>query len=51
MSTVLIQHPAETPMKQRLLVMNGQRLVQIEKEGQWATDKVDKAGPVTQRAL
>lgn len=33
-------------MKQRLLVMNGQRLVQIEKEGQWATDKVEKAGPV-----
>ncbi len=33
-------------MKQRLLVMNGQRLVQIEKEGQWATDKVEKAGLV-----
>lgn len=33
-------------MKQRLLVMNGQRLVQIEKEGQWATDKVEKAGQV-----
>lgn len=33
-------------MKQRLLVMNGQRLVQVEKEGQWATDKVEKAGPV-----
>lgn len=33
-------------MKQRVLVMNGQRLVQIEKEGQWATDKVEKAGPV-----
>lgn len=33
-------------MKQRLLVMNGQRLVQTEKEGQWATDKVEKAGPV-----
>jgi len=31
-------------MKQRLLVMNGQRLVQSEKEGQWATDKVEKAG-------
>jgi hypothetical protein len=33
-------------MKQRLLVMNGQRLVQIEKEGQWAIDKVEKAGPL-----
>jgi len=33
-------------MKQRLLVMNGQRLVQSEKEGQWATDKVEKAGPI-----
>jgi hypothetical protein len=33
-------------MKQRLLVMNGQRLVQIEKEGQWATEKVEKAGLV-----
>ncbi|GGE90500.1 KfrB domain-containing protein [Massilia psychrophila] len=33
-------------MKQRLLVMNGQRLVQSEIEGQWATDKVEKAGLV-----
>jgi cell filamentation protein len=33
-------------MKQRLLVMNGQRLVQIEREGQWATDKVEKAAGV-----
>jgi cell filamentation protein len=31
-------------MKQRLLVMNGQRLVQSELAGQWATDKVEKAG-------
>ncbi|MGZ4823088.1 MAG: KfrB domain-containing protein [Terriglobales bacterium] len=33
-------------MKQRLLVMNGQRLVQTEQGGQWATDKVEKAGAV-----
>ncbi len=33
-------------MKQRLLVMNGQRLVQSEQGGQWATDKVEKAGLV-----
>lgn len=33
-------------MKQRLLVMNGQRLVQIEREGQWATEKVEKAAGV-----
>jgi len=31
-------------MKQRLLVMNGQKLVQSEQAGQWATDKVEKAG-------
>lgn len=31
-------------MKQRLLVMNGQRLVQSEQGGQWNTDKVEKAG-------
>ncbi|MEO6320083.1 MAG: KfrB domain-containing protein [Polaromonas sp.] len=31
-------------MKQRLLVMNGQRLVQSEQGGQWKTDKVEKAG-------
>jgi len=31
-------------MKQRLLVMNGQRIVQTEKEGAWANQKVDKAG-------
>lgn len=30
-------------MKQRLLVMNGQRLLQSEKEGQWQTVHVDKA--------
>lgn len=33
-------------MKQRLLVMNGQRLVQSEQEGKWKTDKVEKAGAV-----
>lgn len=31
-------------MKQRLLVMNGQRLVQSEQGGEWKTDKVEKAG-------
>jgi hypothetical protein len=30
--------------KQRLLIMNGQRLVQTEQGGNWATQKVDKAG-------
>lgn len=36
-----------TPSKQRLLVMNGQRLVQSEHAGgQWTTDKVEKAGLV-----
>jgi hypothetical protein len=33
-------------MKQRLLVMNGQRLVQFEREGQWSTEKVEKAAGV-----
>jgi len=31
-------------MKQRLLVMNGQRIVQEEIEGVWTNQKVDKAG-------
>ena len=31
-------------MKQRLLVMNGRRIVQAEQEGAWANQKVDKAG-------
>lgn len=31
-------------MKQRLLVMNGQRIVQSEEDGAWANKKVDKAG-------
>lgn len=31
-------------MKQRLLVMNGQRIVQSEQGGAWANQKVDKAG-------
>ena len=33
-------------IKQRLLVMNGQRLVQSEHGGQWHTDKVEKAGMI-----
>jgi len=32
--------------KQRLLVMNGQRLVQSEQGGQWHTNKVEKAGMI-----
>ena len=31
-------------MKQRLLVMNGQKLLQSEQGGEWATNKVEKAG-------
>jgi len=31
-------------MKERLLVMNGQRIVQAEIQGKWVTNKVDKAG-------
>lgn len=31
-------------MKQRLLVMNGQRIVQAEQGGAWTNEKVDKAG-------
>ena len=33
-------------MKQRLLVMNGQKIVQNERDGKWTTDKVDKAGVI-----
>lgn len=33
-------------MKQRLLVMNGQKLLQSERAGQWQVDKVDKAGAI-----
>jgi hypothetical protein len=33
-----------TTMKQRLLVMNGQRIVQAEQAGAWMNQKVDKAG-------
>ena len=33
-------------MKQRLLVMNGQKIVQHEQEGRWQNDKVEKAGLV-----
>ena len=32
------------PKKQRILVMNGQRLVQEQKGGEWTTQKVGKAG-------
>ncbi|EMJ7039721.1 MULTISPECIES: IncP plasmid survival protein KfrB [Pseudomonadota] len=31
-------------MKHRLLVMNGQRIVQTENQGAWTNQKVDKAG-------
>lgn len=31
-------------MKQRLLVMNGQRILQGESDGAWTSQKVDKAG-------
>jgi len=31
-------------MKQRLLVMNGQRILQGESDGAWTNQKVDKAG-------
>lgn len=31
-------------MKERLLVMNGQRIIQAEKDGAWTNLKVDKAG-------
>ena len=31
-------------MSQRVLVMNGQRLLQSESDGKWVTNKVDKAG-------
>jgi cell filamentation protein len=33
-------------MKQRILVMNGQRLVQSEYDHQWVTTKVGKAGQI-----
>ena len=33
-------------MKQRLLVMNGQKLLQSEHAGQWQVDKVEKAGVI-----
>lgn len=31
-------------MKKRFLVMNGQRIVQIDQGGVWANEKVEKAG-------
>lgn len=33
-------------MKQRLLVMNGQKLVENNENGEWSTVKVDKAGAI-----
>src|SRR6478735_10597043 len=33
-------------MKQRLLVMNGQKLLQTEHAGEWQVDKVEKAGTI-----
>ena len=33
-------------MKVRLLVMNGQRIVQVEQGGEWTNQKVDKAGEI-----
>jgi hypothetical protein len=33
-------------MKQRLLVMNGQKLLQSERTGEWQVDKVEKAGAI-----
>jgi hypothetical protein len=33
-------------MKQRILVMNGQRLVQSEYDNEWVTTKVGKAGEI-----
>jgi len=33
-------------MEYRVLVMNGQRLLQSIREGKWITDKVDKAGAI-----
>lgn len=32
------------PRKQRILVMNGQRLIQEQEGGEWVTQKVSKAG-------
>jgi cell filamentation protein len=45
-AVLLTDEDRSIPMKQRLLVMNGQRLVQSEHGGQWATDKVEKAGTI-----
>lgn len=33
-------------MTKRVLVMNGQRLLQTEREGEWVISKVDKAGSI-----
>jgi len=41
------EHDRSAEMKERLLVMNGQRIVQSEQEpGKWHTEHVDKAGSV-----
>ncbi|WP_407214844.1 KfrB domain-containing protein [Enterobacter kobei] len=32
--------------KQRVLVMNGQRVLQSEETGKWKNDNVDKAGSI-----
>jgi cell filamentation protein len=45
-SRIELQPCRRIPMKQRLLVMNGQKLLQSEQGGQWATTKVDKAGSI-----
>ena len=39
-------HEMELQMKHRLLVMNGQRITQINQDGVWRNIKVDKAGPL-----
>ena len=33
-------------MKIRLIVMNGQRMIQREEEGKWQNHKVEKAGAI-----
>ena len=38
------KHKGAPQMKQRLLVMNGQRIVQTDQCRAWANQKVDKAG-------
>src|SRR5689334_3258086 len=33
-------------MKTRLIVMNGQRIIQREEQGKWQNHQVEKAGPI-----